>query len=72
VDAEIFVLLQDWSSHEVLSGGVDQEVVRLGHTPDLATNRNLVRLIGDVFGVELRDSDAGSSAGGERICNPSD
>jgi restriction system protein len=55
VDAGVMILLQDWSSHERLSGPLDREAVRSGHTPCLATNKNLVRLLRDSFGLELRD-----------------
>jgi uracil-DNA glycosylase len=55
VDAEILVMLQDWSSDGRLRGPVDREAVRLGHTPTLATNRNLTRLLHSTFAVDLSD-----------------
>ncbi len=55
VDAEIFVLLQDWSSDGNLSGPIDHEAVRLGHTPALATNRTLTRLLRSTFKLDLSD-----------------
>lgn len=56
VDAEVFVMLQDWSSHEGISKGFDPDVKRLGHTPALATNRNLIRLLSDIFGLQLHET----------------
>jgi len=54
-DAEIMVVLQDWSSDQSMSGAFDEESAQLGHTPKLPTNRNLKRLLKDIFGVELKD-----------------
>jgi len=45
VDAEVFVLLQDWSSDSWLSRPLNHEVQRLGYAPSLPTNRNLVSLL---------------------------
>ena len=56
VDAEVFVLLQDWSSDDSLRLGLDDETVTLGHTPSLATNRNLMRLLRSAFGLTLADT----------------
>ena len=55
VDAEIFVLLQDWSSDESLRSPLDSDCVRYGLTPTLPTNKRLVELLRSHFGVELRD-----------------
>ncbi len=55
VDAEIFVLLQDWSSDESLSGSLDSDCVRYGLTRTLPTNKRLVELLRRHFGVELGD-----------------
>lgn len=56
VDAEIFVVLQDWSSEENLSGVVCEETNRLGYTPSVGTNKNLIRLIIEHLGLELKDT----------------
>ena len=53
VDAEVFILLQDWSSDDSLRLGLDDETVTLGHTPALATNRNLIKLLHSTFGLPL-------------------
>lgn len=53
VDAEIFVLLQDWSSDESLSGSLDSDCVRYGLTRTFPTNKRLVELLRHHFGVEL-------------------
>jgi restriction system protein len=53
VDAEIMVMLQDWSSDEGMRGPVDEGSKTLGHTPGLATNRNLRTLLRDNFALDL-------------------
>jgi uracil-DNA glycosylase len=55
VDAEIFIMLQDWNSDDSLKLPVDSETLALGHTPSLRTNRNLVTLLKTTFGKELHD-----------------
>ncbi len=52
VDSEIMVILQDWSSHDRLSGPVDSDAVDYGLTRDLPTNVNLIRLLHNHFGVQ--------------------
>jgi hypothetical protein len=54
-DAEILVLLQDWSSHDDMSKAFDPEAASLGYTPRFPTNRNLIRLLLETFGKELKD-----------------
>jgi restriction system protein len=56
VDAEIMVMLQDWSSDKSLSETFDQETAILGYTPSLATNRNLIELLNATFEVTLRET----------------
>lgn len=53
VDAEVMVMLQDWSSDERLSGPLDPWAKELGYTPDLPTNRNLADLLREHFQAEL-------------------
>lgn len=55
IDAEIMVVLQDWASDEFLSGPFHEPSAKLGHTPSLPTNRNLVRLLKQTFGLTLED-----------------
>ena len=54
-DASIFVVLQDWSSDQWLSGPLDYEVQRLGYSPSLPTNINLKGLLKNHLGVELEE-----------------
>ena len=54
VDAEIFVLLQDWSSDEALHD-LDADCVLYGLTRKLPTNRRLVELLRQHLGAELGD-----------------
>jgi restriction system protein len=56
VDASVMIILQDWSSHERLSGALDTDAVAHGHTPSLPTNRNLKRLLHVHFGLSLADT----------------
>lgn len=56
VDAQIMIILQDWSSHERLSGELDADAVTHGHTPSLPTNRSLTRLLHAHFGQRLTDT----------------
>ena len=55
VDATVMVLLQDWSSADRLSGPINENAMKLGHTPELPTNRNLVALLKAHFGFGLSD-----------------
>lgn len=55
VDSPIFVLLQDWSSDERLSGPLDADAQRLGLTPALPTNRRLNELLLRHFDRQLAD-----------------
>jgi len=55
VDAEIMVVLQDWSSDQSLSGAFDKYSEQLGHSPNLPTNNKLKSLLKEIFGVELKD-----------------
>jgi hypothetical protein len=55
VDAEIFVLLQDWSSDKSLRLPLDSDCVRYGLTRTFPTNKRLIELLRDYFGVELGD-----------------
>lgn len=55
VDAEILVLLQDWSSDESLRGPLDSDSVRYGLTRTFPTNKRLSELLQSCFGVGLKD-----------------
>jgi restriction system protein len=55
VASDIFVMLQDWASEDGLSGPVNPETVKLGYTPKVGTDINLIRLLKDHFGLTLRD-----------------
>ena len=54
VDAEVMILLQDWSSDAALNGDLDPAARDLGYTPSLPTNRNLKRLLSNHLGLELQ------------------
>lgn len=54
VDADVFLMLQDWSSRAWLLGHPnDIEVRRLGYSPQLLTNKNLIGLLETHLGLSL-------------------
>jgi hypothetical protein len=56
VDSDIMIILQDWSSDDEMSDPRDPEAMKKhGYTPSLGTNKNLIRLLNDHFGVRLND-----------------
>ena len=55
-DAEVFILLQDWASADGLMDSFDDESARLGYSPGLPTNRNLIDLLNRFFGLTLADT----------------
>src|SRR5262245_49575735 len=56
VDASLMVLLQDWASHDYLSGPLDRDAATIGYTPWRSTNKNLIELLQKHFAYELRDT----------------
>lgn len=54
-EAEILVLLQDWSSDSELSGPIDEDAARCGYTPTQPTTKNLIRLLEATFDCALCD-----------------
>jgi hypothetical protein len=56
VDAEVFVILQDWSSDENMSGEVCKETNLLGYTPSRGSNKNLIKLLKANLNLELKDT----------------
>jgi len=55
VDSPVVFVLQDWSSDTFLHRPLREDVVALGYSPELPTNKNLIRLIREHFGLELAD-----------------
>lgn len=53
VDADVMVMLQDWSSDESLRQPLDLDAQRLGYTPTLPTNLRLEQLLTNTFGLCL-------------------
>lgn len=56
LDADIMFILQDWSSDAFLRLPINEQVVELGYTPELPTNKNLIALLNAHFGVSLSDT----------------
>jgi restriction system protein len=55
IDAELMILLQDWSSDVVLSGPYLHARCTVGHDPCRVTNKRLKDLLQRHFGLELKD-----------------
>ncbi len=55
VDADVMVMLQDWSSDESLRGPLDPGAQSLGYTPTLPTNARLEQLLTITFGLCLSE-----------------
>lgn len=55
VDADVFVVLQDWSSDENMHG-ICEETKSLGYTPSVPTNKTLIRLLEKYFSLKLKDT----------------
>lgn len=55
VEAEVFVLLQDWSSDSWLKKPLNKDVQLLGYQPNLLTNKTLARLLQQHFKMSLSD-----------------
>lgn len=56
VDAEVMLVLQDWASHEALSGVFNPELARYGHDPRRITNKRLKDLLRRHLGLRLEDT----------------
>jgi hypothetical protein len=54
-NSSIIILLQDWSSEESLALPFDEETAKLGYTPDLTTNHNLIELLKETFDLKLKE-----------------
>jgi len=55
VDADAFVVLQDWSSDDNMHG-MCPETNRLGHTPSVGTNIRLIEYLKRYLDVDLKDT----------------
>lgn len=55
VNAEVFVILQDWSSDENMDGKCE-ETNRLGYTPCVKTNIKLIDLLKKHLSLELKET----------------
>jgi hypothetical protein len=53
VDADVFLMLQDWSSSRALEGEVCQDSIELGHSSAIYTNLHLKQLLERHFGLSL-------------------
>lgn len=56
INAEVMVILQDWSSDENLQGDACEELNRLGYTPSVRTNINLKNLLEKHLKLDLKDT----------------
>ncbi|MBT5469852.1 MAG: hypothetical protein HOK41_04560 [Nitrospina sp.] len=55
-NADVMLILQDWASDESLSRPKDPNIVSLGYSPELPTNKNLIALLDTHFGIPLSDT----------------
>ena len=55
INADVFIVLQDWSSDDNMTGKC-QETNRLGYTPSVGTNIKLIEYLRKYLGLELRDT----------------
>lgn len=55
VDAEVMIVGHDWSSHEWMSGPIDQESAGRGYSSRFATNKNLFDLLDRHFRLQFED-----------------
>lgn len=56
VDASLMIMLQDWASDDRMRGPLHEHKRDFGHSPELATNKNLFRLLLYHFGMELGET----------------
>lgn len=56
VDADVFVILKDWSSHKGLKGDVGKDSANLGYSSTVKTNINLIKYLKTYLGLELKDT----------------
>ena len=56
LNAEIMFFLQDWSSDECLQKAPTSKEIELGYSPNLPTNKNLIKLLRKYFGTELKET----------------
>jgi uracil-DNA glycosylase len=53
LNADVFVMLQDWSSTDSLNGPICHDSIKYGHTVAKFTNSNLKELLQQHFGIKL-------------------
>jgi uracil-DNA glycosylase len=55
MDASLMILLQDWASDDVLSGPFLLERAQLGYDSNRNTNKRLIELLREHFGLQFKD-----------------
>lgn len=56
LNADLFILLQDWSSFDSLSGPICCDSIKYGHTVSIFTNSNLKNLLRQHFDLTLEQT----------------
>ncbi len=56
LNADIMLVLQDWCGDEFLQKPLNSDLVKLGHDPQLRTNKNLKSLLSTHFGIGLEQT----------------
>jgi len=54
-DSPLMIVAQDWISADKLAGPINPLWIRMGQDPNLPTNKNLSRLLSEIFGVQWGD-----------------
>jgi uracil-DNA glycosylase len=59
VESSLMLIAQDWSSADAIREETNEEnrrvLAKLGHAPDLKTNKNIQRFLCKFFGLDFRD-----------------
>ncbi|MGA2624710.1 MAG: uracil-DNA glycosylase family protein [Bacteroidota bacterium] len=55
VNSHIAFVLQDWSSNESLNNPFNPKMAELGYDPSTPTNTNLIKLLRQVYGLDLHE-----------------
>ena len=56
LDAKVMIFLQDWTSQDAISARLDEGAMKLGYTPTLPSNRNLINLCQNYLKVPIEQA----------------
>jgi hypothetical protein len=55
LESDILIFLQDWTSQDFIARKVDKYAEKLGYTPSLKTNKNLIHLVKEYLGKQIEE-----------------